>query len=99
MDERKIYLSGREFNSWMELMGQEITKVKDSLVLLETEERQLLEMWESGAKEVWEQEMQKKLENIRSCVADMELLAAKAESRAGALARIEKIMIQEAGGL
>lgn len=99
MEDGKIGLKAQEFNRWMEVMGREITSVKDNLALLLEEARGLSEIWESGAKQEWESGLQKAWQQAADCAAQMEALTGAAKNRAKSLTQMEKIMKRAAEGL
>ncbi len=96
MTEWNIQLKADGFNNWLEFMEQNITSIKDRLVMLESEERQLSGIWESGAKEQWEAGFIHELEQVKNSISGIwEVLTATQEA-AEKLARLERNMTQEA---
>ena len=91
-----IQLKAAGFNNWMEFMGQSSTAVKEQLVILESGEKQLSDIWESGAMEQWERGFFHELGQVKDSVAGMwEVLTATREA-AEKLARMEKDMTLKA---
>ena len=91
-----IQLKAAGFNNWMEFMEQSITAVKDQLVILESGEKQLSDIWESGAMEQWERGFFHELGQVKDSVEGMwEVLTATREA-AEKLARMEKDMTLKA---
>ena len=91
-----IQFKAAGFNTWMEFMEQSITAVKDQLVILESGEKQLSDIWESGAMEQWERGFFHELGQVKDSVAGMwEVLTATREA-AEKLARMEKDMTLKA---
>lgn len=91
-----IQLKAAGFNSWLEFMEQSITDIKDQLVILESEENQLSSIWESGAREQWEREFARELEQVKDCVTGMWEVIAETRNAAEKLARMEKDMALKA---
>ena len=87
-----IQLKADGFNSWLEFMEQSITDIKDQLAILESEETQLSDIWESGAKEQWERGFFRELEQVKDCVAGMWEVIAQTRNAAEKLDRMERDM-------
>lgn len=94
--EEEIQLISAGFNGWLEAAESELTKARDALALLESEERRLLGIWESGARQQWDREFQKKLSEIGQAITGMEGLFKTAQESAEALLLAEKELTEEA---
>lgn len=91
-----IQLMSAEFNEWMESVELRLTRTKDELSLLESEERKLSGIWESGAREQWHAGFQEELLEIRRFIVNMGGLLQKTQESAEALSKVEKGLIAEA---
>ncbi len=92
----RIQLMSAGFNGWMEETEAKLTNVKDTLSLLESEERRLSGIWESGAREKWSAGFQRELIEIRQLVMRMEGLLQRTQESANTLLHVEKGLMGEA---
>lgn len=92
----KIQLLSAGFCGWMESEEMSLSKVRDELGLLESQERRLSGIWESGAKQQWEEGFWRELSQVRQSVDDMMGLLQKTQQAAEELFQIEKGLMGEA---
>ncbi len=96
MQGRTVGLMAGGFNGWKDELQTNISRIKDVLSVLEAEEQKLYGVWESSAKELWENGFQKELERLKECILDIESLIFKTGKMAEKLAETESKLIKAA---
>lgn len=92
----KVQLLTAGFCGWMESEEQSLSKAGDELDFLESQERRLSGIWESGARQLWDEEFRSGIMEVRQFIADMRGLLQKTQQAAEALLQVEKGLIGEA---
>lgn len=92
----KVQLLTAGFGGWMESEEGSLSKAGDGLDLLESRERRLSGIWESGARQLWAEEFRSGLLEVRESIADMTGLLQKTQQAAEELLQVERALIREA---
>lgn len=94
-----IQLNTSGLNNWISHMEQKLTAAKDLLDVLETEEEQLKNIWDSAAKEQWESRLKLLINQAKVSIEEMQKLLLLVNEAASILAQMEKGMVYAAEGM
>lgn len=91
-----VQLKTTGFNDWIAFMEQKLTRVKDLLEILEAEEEQLKNTWDSASMRQWEKEFKTFMGQVREAAEEMKKLILAVSEIASVLAEMEKGMASAA---
>lgn len=94
--EWNIQLKTKGLDSWMTDMEVKLTRVRDLLDVLETEEDELKKVWKSSAMRQWEREFYLLLARIRTQLKEIQKRMMVLGEIADSLAQIEEEIMYDA---
>ncbi len=96
MGDWSIQLKTAGLNGWIISVEEKLTKIKDFLAILEQEERELKNVFDSLARLQWEKGFQDRIAKIWEVMMEMEEIILSVEELALTLIELEKGLILEA---